>query len=121
MNDEMAPMRLWTQLNTVRGFVLCFILAFVLVAGAVHVARASADPVPPSPPGEHWVYITITFNGDEWWVMGDMDHPEDVEIWEFHEGDVISFWYNTGTSGWVKLSGDAPQHKTRAIIGAANG
>ena len=107
-------MRLWTHINTVRGFVLCVILAFLLVAGAVHVARASADP-----PSQQYVTLVITFSGDETWYMADEDG--NVEVWEFHEGETVSFWYNTGNSGWIRLSGDSPVVKTRVVIGAANG
>lgn len=104
-------MRLWTHINTVRGLVLCVILALAVAVGA---PLASGDP-----PSEQYVTLVITFSGDETWYMADEDG--NVEVWEFHAGETVSFWYNTGNSGWIRLSGDAPLQKTRVVIGAANG
>lgn len=104
-------MRLWNQLNTVRGLVLCVILALAVAVGS---PLASGDP-----PSEQYVQLVITFSGDEAWYMADEDG--EVEIWTFREGETVSFWFNTGNSGWIRLSGDGWLMKTRVVIGAANG
>ncbi len=105
--------KFWNWLNTVGGLALVVFLVAIITL-CIPAPAASGDP-----PSEQYVQLTITFGGDEAWYMA--DETGEVEVWTFREGETVSFWFNTGNSGWVRLSGDKPLSKTRVVVGAANG